>query len=72
MKNTTKWGLLDLVCPHTCRGCGELGAVFCERCKKYITSQRQAICPICKKMFAKKIKNVDNPENVQEVREKSE
>lgn len=48
VKNTTKIGLLDLFCPHTCRGCGALGSVFCGCCKKYMLEQRQNICPICK------------------------
>lgn len=48
VKNTTKWGLLDLVCPHTCRGCGRLGAVLCECCKNNIKSAGEAICPLCK------------------------
>lgn len=63
MKNTTKWGLLDLVCPHTCRGCGELGAVLCKRCKKYILEERVELCPICKKMVA------ENKESVQKADE---
>lgn len=58
MKNTTKWGLVDLICPHTCRGCGELGAVLCERCKKYILNERVEICPICKKIVAETGENV--------------
>ena len=48
VKNTTKWGLLDLVCPHTCRGCGRLGAVLCECCKNNIKLTSEAICPLCK------------------------
>lgn len=52
VKNTTKWGLLDLVCPHTCRGCGRLGAVLCECCKNNIKSTREAICPLCKRSVA--------------------
>lgn len=52
VKNTTKWGLLDLVCPHTCRGCGRLGAVLCECCKNDIKSTREAICPLCKRSVA--------------------
>lgn len=48
VKNTTKWGLLDLVCPHTCRGCGRLGAVLCECCKNNIKSASEAICLLCK------------------------
>ncbi len=58
VKNTTKCGLLDLVCPHTCRGCGRLGSVLCECCKKYMLEQFQPICPICKKSFAKSSEKV--------------
>lgn len=47
VKNTTKWSLLDLLCPHSCRGCGALGAVLCERCKKHIIQKHQTICPHC-------------------------
>lgn len=60
VKNTTKCGLLDLLCPHTCRGCGRLGATLCECCKKYMLEQFQPICPICKKSFAKSSENVIN------------
>lgn len=48
VNNTTRCGLLDLICPHTCRGCGRLGTVLCERCKKHIISRRLDICPLCK------------------------
>lgn len=51
VKNTTKCGLLDLVCPHSCRGCGALGAVLCERCKKHIIQRHEFICPYCKRTF---------------------
>ena len=54
VKNTTKWGLLDLVCPHTCRGCGRLGAVLCECCKNNIKTMNLAICPLCKRSVAMK------------------
>ncbi len=60
VKNTTKWSPLDWVCPHTCRGCGKLGSVFCECCKKYMLEQRREICPICKREVAEKDKNVEN------------
>lgn len=50
VKNTTKWGLLDLLCPHSCRGCGVLGAVLCERCKNHIISEHQNICPHCRRV----------------------
>lgn len=60
VNNTTKCRPLDLLCPHTCRSCGCLGAVLCERCKKYMISQRELICPICKKSFAKTSEKVAN------------
>lgn len=49
VKNTTKCGLFDLVCPHHCRGCGELGSVLCECCKKDITDEILNHCPKCKR-----------------------
>lgn len=48
VKNTTQCGVLDLLCPHSCRGCGCLGSVLCECCKKNFFLARRAICPICK------------------------
>lgn len=38
VKITTKISILDLLMPYTCRGCGRLGDILCERCKKYIIS----------------------------------
>lgn len=58
VKNTTKCGLLDLLCPHSCRGCGQLGAVLCECCKKYMFEHKSYICPICKREFAQFLENV--------------
>lgn len=49
VKNTTKCGVLDLLCPHSCRGCGRLGCVLCERCKKNMVASRRSICPLCKR-----------------------
>lgn len=49
VKNTTKNSLLDLICPHSCRGCGELGQVLCERCKNNIIRARLPICPLCRR-----------------------
>ena len=43
VKKTIKFGLLDLLCPHHCKGCGALGSVFCERCKKYLNEQRDLV-----------------------------
>lgn len=31
--------ILDLICPHSCMGCGRLGEIFCGCCKKYIKGQ---------------------------------
>lgn len=33
VKNTTKINIFDLIAPHSCRGCGALGSILCERCK---------------------------------------
>lgn len=51
VKNTTLCGPFDLLCPHACMGCGCLGKVLCERCKKHIISQRVDICPLCKQIL---------------------
>ena len=48
VKNTTFPGLLDLISPHSCRGCGRIGTVLCECCKNYILKDRRAFCPQCK------------------------
>ena len=50
VKNTTFPGLFDLLAPHSCRGCGQIGSVLCDRCKKYIKDHHQAICPHCKNL----------------------
>lgn len=57
VKNTTKWRLIDLVAPHSCRGCGHTGAVLCERCKIYNKEQREAICPLCRMVVAQSYEN---------------
>ena len=49
VKNTTHVELLDLIAPHSCRGCGRLGAIVCNCCKKNILNQKNSICPNCKK-----------------------
>ncbi len=54
VKITTKCGVLDLVCPYHCRGCGELGEVLCECCKKYITSEKLNHCLKCGKVINEK------------------
>lgn len=48
VKNTTSVGLLDLIAPHSCRGCGCLGSIICERCKNNILATEFQICPNCK------------------------
>lgn len=48
VKNTTSWRIADLLCPHTCRGCGRLGTVFCGCCKNNILEKRVNVCPLCK------------------------
>ncbi|MBR3252691.1 ComF family protein [Candidatus Saccharibacteria bacterium] len=49
VKNTTFPGLLDLLVPHSCRGCGLTGEPLCNRCKNYILKAHKNICPNCKK-----------------------
>lgn len=48
VKNTTLPGLLDLLFPHSCRGCGRIGEVFCTRCKNYTIKSHEDFCPNCK------------------------
>ena len=45
VKNTTLPSLLDLISPHSCRGCGRLGEPLCECCKNHIIKTHQNICP---------------------------
>ncbi len=47
VKNTTFPNPLDLIAPHSCRGCGHLGEALCNRCKNYILEQHRNICPNC-------------------------
>ena len=53
VKNTTFFSLLDVVFPYTCRGCGRLGSVLCERCKKHNIQASVGVCPRCKKSVKK-------------------
>ena len=48
VNNTTFPGLFDLLAPHSCRGCGQIGHVLCDRCKNYIFANHQPLCPHCK------------------------
>ncbi len=52
VKSTTKCGLLDLLCPYTCRGCGRLGAVLCECCKNNLIKAALRVCPLCQQVLA--------------------
>lgn len=49
VKITTRISILDLIAPHSCRGCGALGNIMCERCKKYNSKSILKICARCKK-----------------------
>ena len=44
VKNTTFPSLLDLLSPHSCRGCGRYGEALCECCKKNIIRERNGVC----------------------------
>ena len=48
VKNTTLPSLLDLIAPHSCRGCGILGEPLCHRCKNDIILEHVNTCPNCK------------------------
>ena len=48
VKNTTLLNPIELIAPHSCRGCGSIGSPLCERCKNNIYLERQDICPNCK------------------------
>ena len=61
VKNTTKCNLLSLLCPSRCRGCGELGTVFCNRCKKDMICDFSNICPKCRKKIGTKCEKCKLP-----------
>ncbi len=48
VKNTTILNPIDLIAPHTCRGCGIIGSPLCHCCKNNIILEHQNICPNCK------------------------
>lgn len=60
VKTTTHFGPLDLIAPHSCRGCGQLGAVVCERCKNDILRDEVRICPLCRQKVVKNDKKCQN------------
>lgn len=49
VKITTGFNVLDLIAPFTCRGCGALGSLLCERCKNYNIVTNYGICARCRK-----------------------
>lgn len=48
VNNTTFLSPVDLIAPHSCRGCGDIGSPLCGRCKNYILSEHHNLCPNCK------------------------
>lgn len=49
VKITTFSNILELIAPFSCRGCGRLGSLLCECCKKYNIQAIPEICPKCRK-----------------------
>ena len=48
VNNTTFPSVLDLLAPHSCRGCGTIGSPLCHRCKNNIIFGCTNLCPNCK------------------------
>lgn len=61
VKITTFSGLLDLLCPHYCRGCGRLGRVLCECCKVYNVLKLANHCPVCGREIGRNCKDCQLP-----------
>ena len=47
VKSTMIRGLLDILAPHYCCSCGEIGSLLCESCKYDIASERFDSCLLC-------------------------
>ncbi len=47
VKSTMLRRLLDLVIPHYCCSCGEIGSLLCESCKYDIIDERFSGCILC-------------------------
>ena len=47
MKNTIIMRFREIICPHYCISCGEIGGILCKRCKKYILTKHKDECLIC-------------------------
>ena len=61
VKNTMKCDLLNLVCPARCRGCGEIGTIFCDCCKNDLICDFSNICPKCRKRIGMKCEKCKLP-----------
>ena len=44
--------LFDLISPHYCSSCGEIGDVLCEHCKYDIIDEPYALCIVCRHIVA--------------------
>lgn len=51
VKNTTNLNILDLIAPHSCRGCNALESVLCERCKNNILSETKTKVKTAPKIY---------------------
>lgn len=51
--------LANLLAPHYCCSCGEIGALLCDRCKYYIVSEPYESCLLCHNV-AKPTENLCN------------
>ncbi len=47
MKNTIFMHFSEIICPHYCISCGEIGGILCERCKNYILCKHKDDCLMC-------------------------
>ena len=47
MKNTIFMHFGEIICPHYCISCGEIGGILCRRCKKYILLKHKNECLVC-------------------------
>ena len=43
VKNTTSFSVWDLICPHFCMRCGQIGSLLCFCCKKYMKNQQNRL-----------------------------
>lgn len=50
VKITTILNPLNLLAPHSCRGCGRIGEALCDCCKNDIIVNHHNFCPYCKKL----------------------